>query len=292
MKPGFPGHFSELEVWASHAGVTLAEARVRLAQFAILASIASFQPVSRSLVFKGGNALDLARLPNRSTRDLDFSIDHSQTSDAFLVSTNKSALSPIFLAADSLFGVLLAVNSVIIRPPGGSRTRQSIDIRIGYALADEIRLRARMQLGKASNQVVPIEISTNEVICATTDWAVAGPGQTLRVSTFEEIVSEKLRALAQQVSRNRTRPQDVLDIAVIVQTVPDLAMGDIASFLIRKAEIRDITISRQTFSDEQLWQRARVGYDALQSTVRTVFIPFEEARLIVLALVAKLNLPE
>lgn len=39
----------------------------------------------------------------------------------------------------------------------------------------------------------------------------------LRVSTAEDIVAEKLRALLQQALRNRTRRQDLLDIAALLR---------------------------------------------------------------------------
>lgn len=75
MKSHYPLTFGELRSWATENGVDVAEARVRFAQYAILRAIASSRALSSALVFKGGNALDFVWMPNRSTGDLDFSLD-------------------------------------------------------------------------------------------------------------------------------------------------------------------------------------------------------------------------
>lgn len=60
LPTGYPTSFVELDSWAKKRGVTLAEARQRFAQYAILRAIASSSTLRVLLVFKGGNALDFA----------------------------------------------------------------------------------------------------------------------------------------------------------------------------------------------------------------------------------------
>jgi predicted nucleotidyltransferase component of viral defense system len=74
---GFPTSFRELEAWAHTQRVGVLEARSRFAQYGVLFAIASVYPLQRDFVFKGGNALDFVWLPNRSTVDLDFSLELS-----------------------------------------------------------------------------------------------------------------------------------------------------------------------------------------------------------------------
>ncbi len=71
----YPKSFVGLATWARSNGVTVEEARQRYAQFVVLCDIASVGSLRDHLVFKGGNALDFVLQPNRSTIDLDFSLD-------------------------------------------------------------------------------------------------------------------------------------------------------------------------------------------------------------------------
>jgi predicted nucleotidyltransferase component of viral defense system len=100
----------------------------------------------------------------------------------------------------------------------------------------------------------------------------------LQVSTEEDIFAEKLRALLQQIPRNRTRPQDVLDIAVNLSTGNKLRPDVVADYLHRKAAARNVEVSLQRFQDDELWSRAEQDYIALESTTRTLFIPFISAK--------------
>lgn len=75
MSSSYPRSFANLPLWAEANGVTIEEARLRFAQFVILCGIASVRSLREHLVFKGGNALDFVLQPNRSTIDLDFSLD-------------------------------------------------------------------------------------------------------------------------------------------------------------------------------------------------------------------------
>ncbi len=61
--------------WAETNGVSVDEARRRFAQYGALCGITLVPALRTGLVFKGGNALDFVWRPNRSTIDLDFSLD-------------------------------------------------------------------------------------------------------------------------------------------------------------------------------------------------------------------------
>ncbi len=67
------------------------------------------------------------------------------------------------------------------------------------------------------HQGIDLDISINEPIGAATFFEVS-PDLRIRVATIEDIVAEKLRALLQQLIRNWVRPQDLLDIAVVLRS--------------------------------------------------------------------------
>ncbi len=291
MPDGYPRSIGDLAVWARTNGVTIDEARLRFAQYVALCGVASVPALRQSLVFKGGNALDFVWQPNRSTVDLDFSLDMTGTSFEATVVTIRNLLERGFRLATSRFGVAFSINSVRQQPPGPDRTFITYTARVGYALPDERQLLIRMANNQTSPHMLPIEISINEPIGASTVFTIDENHEQLRVSTLEDIVGEKLRALLQQPLRNRYRKQDLLDIAVILRSHPDLHRCQVATFLQMKADARDVPVSRSSFHNGEVAERARRDYDALRSTTRRLFIPFDEALSAVLSFVDELPLP-
>lgn len=161
-----PGYYPEaldtLRAWATANGVLVSEARVRFAQYGVLRSIASSRELGALLVFKGGNALDFIWEANRSTRDLDFSVDMSVSSITFSADRLASLLVPALDVTARVLGIAYRLHKIEQQPPGEGKTFITYEARIGYALPDEIRLRERLTAGSPSPNVVPLEISLNE----------------------------------------------------------------------------------------------------------------------------------
>lgn len=292
MIGGYPRAFGELATWATNNNATVDEARHRFAQFAALCGISSIPRLRSALVFKGGNAIDFVWFANRSTRDLDFSFDESGDMVVVDETILRDLLGQATRIATARFGIVFAIHTVRQQPPGGGRTFVTYEGRVGYALLDEPRLIVRMQNGQPSPHVLPIDISINEPICGDTLFTVDEHFPPLRVSTVEDIVSEKLRALLQQPLRNRNRRQDVLDLAVLIRATPDLNEQQVGAFLETKARARGVVVSRTAFRAPEIAGRARLDYDALDATARTMLIPFDDAFAMVLELVDRLDIPE
>lgn len=288
----YPNALQEIATWANAHGATIEEARHRYAQFAALCGIASIPSLRASLVLKGGNAIDFAWFPNRSTRDLDFSLDESDGHAQVNGEAIRGQLEQALRVASAQFGIAFAVNSVRQQPPGEGRSFITYEARVGYGLSDEPQLLIRMRNNQPSPHMLPIEVSINEPICGSTLFTIDERFPQLRISTLEEIVSEKLRALLQQPIRNRNRRQDVLDIAVIVQASDHLDREKIGEFLLIKSAARGVPVSKAAFREHEIAERARLDYGELMSTTRTSFIPFDEALGIVLGLVDDLNIPD
>lgn len=287
----YPRTFQDIAAWSLRTGTPNRDARIRFVQFVILCGIASEPSLQHHLVFKGGNALDFVLQPNRSTIDLDFSLDMHGGETLAGAREIHDALNAGIRQVAPRFGMALMVHSVKQHPPGKDKTFITFEARIGYALHDERQLLIRMANNQTSPHVVPIEISINEPILDSTVFTIDERFGDLRISTLEDIVGEKLRALLQQSIRNRNRRQDVLDIAVAIRTNPALDRDHVASALLLKAEARGIPVSRAAFMSDELSRRAALDYDALEGTTRTLFIPFDEALAIVLAFVDELPIP-
>ncbi len=291
MSTLYPSSFNALSTWAREHNIAATEARLRFAQYVMLRAIAESRALSTSLVFKGGNALDFMWQPNRSTLDLDFSTARKVVD----VDAEGARLGELFARALTVvereFGVFCRVTRVDRQPPGPDKTFVTYHIRIAYALPDQARLRHRMEADpRLAHQGIEIEVSINEPICADQPFDIAGT-HPLRVSSVEDIVAEKLRALLQQPIRNRTRPQDLLDIAVVIRTWPLLDHIRVADFLQRKAAARNVPVSRAAFHNPEIMARAKQGYAELAATTREVFIPFDEALAMLYAFIDHIDIP-
>ncbi len=297
MRPDYPAAFDTIASWARTNRVTADEARKRFAQYTILRAITSSRALSDLLVFKGGNALDFVWHPNRSTTDLDFSADMDAVlrldpawNPVALKDYLQTRLTAGLGTSTRLFGVVLAIHSFRQQPPKPDSTFITYEARVGYAMPDEQKLRKRLAQGGASANVIPLDISLNEPICADERIDLRGQ-QRLRVCTIEDIVAEKLRALLQQPLRNRTREQDLLDIAVILRAHPGFDGVRVAAYLLRKAAARNVPVSRRAFHDPRVISLAQQDYAALAQTTRTSFIPFGEALASLHTFVAALAIP-
>jgi predicted nucleotidyltransferase component of viral defense system len=287
----YPLSFDEIGPWTAAAGVTADEARVRFAQYAVLRSIAAVRPLRDGLVFKGGNALDFVWRPNRSTVDLDFSVDHASNlamPDAKLIRRLLERGIPI---ASTQLGVMLKVHRVQPNPRGTDKDFVTFAASMGYALPDEERLRQRMAQGEPSSHAIKLDISLNEPIGADRLVQMASELQ-LRVATIEDIVAEKLRALLQQPIRNRQRRQDLLDIAVILRGNIAFDRCLVAEFLLLKAAARNVPVTRAGFRSPEVVSRAGADYAELEGTTRILFVPLEEALALLNMLVDELDIPE
>lgn len=158
--------------------------------------MATSRTLSATLVLKGGNALDFVWRPNRSTLDLDFSLDESAQPGPLDPAALRPLLQAPLAAVGRILGIAFRVQRVEQQPPGPDRHFATLEATVGYALPDQARLRAWIEQGRAVSSVVPLQLGLNESICADVPVAIDGP-HPLRVSTLEDIVAEKLRALLQ-----------------------------------------------------------------------------------------------
>ena len=278
MRADYPTSFDDIQPWATAHQMPESEARIRFAQYGILRAISLSRELSRLLVFKGGNALDFIWQPNRSTSDLDFSIDMTQAASSIDVETLRLFFDGALTAAGRVLNIAYRTQRFKRNPPGERHTFSTFQAKVAYALQDQPRLLTMIRSSQSVSPIIDLDISLNEVICASEDVSVSGT-HPLRTCTIEDILAEKLRALLQQTIRNRNRAQDLLDIAVCLQESPIGVIDPerVGRFLLQKAAARDVPVSVAAFRDANLISRTRQDYDSLRATARTFFIPFNDA---------------
>lgn len=289
----FPIRYTEVREWARQQGVTIADAERRYAQYLILQAISRNLFLRNELAFKGGNALEFVYLPNRSTTDLDFSfLTVGQDSQALLVASGHE-LGNSLLQVNDGFGTVLRLQSIKQNPPRPDAKFPTFTARIGFAMPDQHRQRDRLLAGEPSANVVPVEMTLNEIVCEWSDTRIGRSDINLNVSSINDIIAEKLRAILQQAPRNRYRSQDILDIATLFSTGGlDISPASVSEFLLRKSAARDVTVTRSAFHDPEIRRRSSELYDELRKTTRHTFIPFDDAWATVMDLVSQLDIPD
>jgi len=285
----YPISFAEIGNWAAEARIPHVEARIRYAQYVVLRALAASPALRDILVLKGGNALDFVWFPNRSTRDLDFSADLPDSGSVLTDQTLQRQLTAALRSVSAQLGGVFTVQTVRQNPRGADKRFVTHAVTVGYALSDEFALILRMKEGRPSPNVIPLDVSLNEEICATT-YILLDDVHRIRISAKEDIVAEKLRALLQQPIRNRHRCQDLRDLATL-QDVP-VDRGLVAAYLQRKSIAPGIAVTRTAFHHSEVAARAQRDYDALRETARNVFVPYDEALRRLYALVDDLPIPD
>lgn len=283
----YPIHPAEIEPWAKRHGTTRDEARKRFAQYAILEAVAAAPGLAGGLAFKGGNALRFVYGNRRSTLDLDFTADATLPDDPDVI---RRRLDIGLRAITSRLLIKARAQRVARKPPGPEKTRPTYEVTVAHAMPGD-RFYKNFDLDpKPVPAVVLLEITLNDLICDAVPYRLAPDGRELLVCTLEDVIAEKLRALLQQQIRNRSRPQDVHDVARIVQRRIALDLAKVSAFLVRKAEIREIH-PRKSLFNETVKSLALMGYETLSQGDSSECLSFDEAWSCVLDLVRKLEIP-
>ena len=285
-----PVSLSDLPRWQSANRVSSGEARNRLAQFVVLDCIAG-SSLAGEMAFKGGNALRFVYQNRRSTIDLDFSSVAGFPDDESVI---RNSLGVALEAAAGRHGIRIRCQSVRRNPKGTvGHHFPTYQITLGFAFPGERHFINFDADPRPLPTIVELEISLNEMICETVEVPLGeDSSRRLQVCSLEDIIAEKLRSLLQQPIRNRTRKQDVLDIATVWRRhAANLDIAKMSDFLLRKCSSRKVIAEKSKFNEE-IRIRALTDYDQLRTDAGDSFIPFDEAWQTVLALVRQLTIPD
>ncbi len=199
----YPSTLAEIDSWSQHNGVSTLEAQIRFMGFVILNCVASDPVTRRGMVLKGGNALRFAYQSPRSTKDLDFSVCDEGIPDE--ANTIRDLLNGALTFGERRFNVKAKCQRVKRNPKSSAATRPTYNVAVGYQFPTDRYFHNFKD--RDFSTVIPLEITLNDLVCDTTEWADV---QGLQVCSLDDIVAEKLRSLLQQRIRNRNRPQRTL----------------------------------------------------------------------------------
>lgn len=264
--------------------------RADRALFAILEALAAEPLLARGYVLKGGLALRLLYGGPRPSDDLDLSSAKPFT-DVVTDEKNEMLLAFCDLLDESLRSVESGydLEEMHVAEKTLSTEIPALLGSVGY------RDTADSDHARKSVYEVKMQVTLSELICETARFSVNGIA--IHAAVLEDILADKLKAMLQQVTRNKLRPMDVYDVWFYsVRSSESVDLDRLRQYLEIKAarwpEVYPPT--RQRFHSRDLHEYSSAGFpDLIERLERGApRVSFEDAFAGVLSLVDRLELPE
>lgn len=254
------------------------EKELRQAVHTILSAIASDSDLKANMILKGGILLAIRYKSHRFTTDIDFSTERPLGSEITEDSIRQSLDSSLAQKVEELdYDLDCRVQSSKLQPKDRKSTYPSIKMTVGYAYKGTSQHKRLLSL--KSLNIVSIDYSLNEATPNIEDLKLNLKEGILTYS-LTDLIAEKYRSLLQQVSRNRTRRQDVYDLNLLIERFGDInnfERGKILNSLIVKSKTRlKIAPDINSFEDPELKSRAKKDYPSLESELEGELPDFEE----------------
>jgi hypothetical protein len=176
-----------------------------------------------NMFLKGGTLMALAHESHRTTGDVDFSWIEPFHKDAFrdIDAVIKDSLNESLNKTRTRLGYLdlnCKVQSIDKKPSQWKNSPLSfpaLKLKIGYAKTGTRQ--ENLLLEGSCSQTLEVDISFNEDVLNYQELVLDDKKTTVNAYTPIEIISEKFRALIQQIHRGRNRRQDIYDINFLLE---------------------------------------------------------------------------
>lgn len=273
----------DLAAWVQKGRTDPLKYRARQVTEILLHALRITPKVGKRLYLKGGILMAIAYNSPRTTTDIDFTAAAS-SDDPFadeLIASLDGALARS--AADLGYSLMCRVQRVEKKPRPetfGTARGPALKITIGTAERGSREAR-RFEAGQAY-QVLRVDISFNEPVGAVQELMLeeegtAAPAQGVMAYAITDLIAEKLRALLQQVTRNRPRRQDIYDIAHLIDGFPldEQELAETLRSFRQKCDAREITATREAIVDPEVIRRARADWDTLVQEIESPLPDFD-----------------
>ncbi len=215
---------------------------------------------------------------SRHTIDVDFSTS-SLLREVDINFVKEELDKKLITVSENLtYGMACRIQKFNPKPKDPEATWPTFRITVGYAYKDDTNNFRRLQKGYCSS-VLKIDYSFNEIIMKTEPLKLTH-GEEIQIYSYMDLISEKYRAILQQVQRQRNRSQDIYDIYYILKNfdIPDEETKlNILKAMIKKSESRHLQIDKYSMSDQEIRKRSEKKYQALDQTISEKLPPFQEA---------------
>jgi predicted nucleotidyltransferase component of viral defense system len=248
----------------------------REAVHVILEAIAEDPELAGQMLMKGGMLLAIGYNSKRFTKDIDFSTDKMYADfDKEPFENRLNAL--LEISGDRLdYNLACKIQRCKPNPKSEKASFQTLKISIGYAKKNNRNQILELNRKKSSN-VVTIDYSFNELKWKVESLYLEG-GKAISAYSIIDLISEKYRAMLQQVVRNRSRRQDAYDLFFLIKNIEisDDDKRNILKVLIKKASSRGLDVSKLSISAKGVISRSKKEYYTLQDEFEDDLPDFEE----------------
>jgi predicted nucleotidyltransferase component of viral defense system len=266
----------DINDWVEEASTT-SNKEFRQAVYTILSAIASDSNLKANMILKGGILLAIRYKSHRFTKDIDFSTDKPRGGEITEDRVRNSLDSSLAQMIEELdYGLDCRVQSSKLQPRDVNSTYPSIKMKVGYAYKGTPQHKRLLSL--KSPDIVSIDYSLNESTPNIEDLKLNLEEGILTYS-LTDLIAEKYRSLLQQVSRNRSRRQDVYDLNFLMERLGDIdsfERSKILNSLIIKSKAREIEPDINSFADPELKSRAKKDYPSLKNEIEGELPDFDD----------------
>lgn len=264
----------DLRAWVEMARANPVAHRDRQVTEIVLTAIGLSADLSQALVLKGGTLMALAFQSTRVTADIDFSATQEPEGFQDLLEAQLGLELPRAARQLGYLDLVCRVQGVK-RHPRPTMFEEAdfpaLEVRVGSALRSNTNEMRALEQRRAA-RVAKVEISFRDQVYAFQELTLNGAQVAIQAFSQTEIVAEKIRALLQQVVRNRGRRQDVYDLALLIErrAFDDDDHHQILSTMIAKCRSRGIEPTQKSFADPEIAERAARDWDTLRLEVDNV----------------------
>ncbi len=239
----------------------------RQATEVFLAAIGLTPSYSDKVFLKGGVLMGIRYASPRQTADLDFTTTLEPNPDEIV--RIRAELDDALLRAAAQLGypdLVCRVQTAREKPRANSLvndTFPALEIKIAYALRDSPQ-ETRLKVGQCPT-TLEADISFNEPINAPQLVKLGKDGPIIEAYSLLDLMAEKMRALLQQVNRNRHRRQDVFDLAYLIErfALDTKEMAHLLEVFKKTSASRGIDPDQNSLSNPQVIERARAEWATL-----------------------------
>jgi Nucleotidyl transferase AbiEii toxin, Type IV TA system len=236
----------------------------------VLTAIGLSDSLREILILKGGTLMALAFQSVRVTGDVDFTSTEEPQKIADALDTELNRMLPIAIRKLNYLDLLCRVQSVTRRPRPQNFSDHDFPallIKVGYARKGSNQ-EAALDRRNAAN-VIEVEVSFKDQVFHFQELWLSDARVSVRAFSLSEVIAEKLRALLQQVTRDRYRRQDVYDIAFLCENtvLTEALKAEILCSFQQKCASRGIYPGHGSLNVEEVKARARDDWDTIKLEV-------------------------
>jgi hypothetical protein len=248
----------------------------------LLNAVAITPDLDSGLYLKGGILMALIYNSQRSTIDIDFSVlgEPEKMEEIILESLDKALKKAA--AQTGHFEIECKVQRIVRRPrPDTFSTSPfpALEVTIGSASRNAPRELSKLEEKKAS-LVLRIDLSFREPI-ESFQKLIIGSGKQINAYGIYDLVSEKIRAILQQITRPHPgeRRQDVYDLCCLFNQFDfdNDERSQILAILIKKSSEREFTPTINMISDEVIISKLRSSWPTLQQEIPEALPDFNKS---------------